>query len=289
MVSGLNLAAFCVTSPLTRNAIPTRRRLCTSVTPIACANNGGGSSASQSRRAFLASIAVIAASSTLAPPISSAKVKEKKKIFAPNSIVNTDTPPTEILESGIPGAPSVLPGKNPGEKIGYQTASGITFVEFATGEGRTPNWGDIVNIHFTLYTLTESKTDLIEHESSFEKDKQGYTLHHGNGEHILGLEEMIHTMRTGSKRRCIIPGPLAYTMTGMAPIPYKARDRKKFFNALNKADGSVVMDLELRWIAEDAADRGYYSDLVPTDEEILGLMDKIREEEQIPGIPSIQV
>lgn len=241
----------------------------------------------QTRRAFLAAGAAVTALSVMFPQQANARNKKSHpNLVLPENIVQTDDTPTSPTD-----APSVLSGKNGEENqiLGYQTQSGITFVEFDVGKGRKPKWGDLVNIHYSLFTLAPSKTELIEHESTFNSQKDGYLIHHGNGEHILGLEEMIHSMRTGSKRRAIFPRALAYTRSGMSPVPYGARARQKFLNTLNSGDGTVVMDIELRWIAVDSGDRGYFTDLTPTDEELIELLKGLREENPEPGVLSITI
>lgn len=281
-------AAFCQAPLFKLKANPVRRR---SYSLVLCSDKSGPTPTSQSRRSFLAALTAFAVSSTLAPPTANARSKKTfPNLVLPENIVKPDSSALSENETDLPpGASSALPDPKSGEVVGYQTDSGITFMEFEKGAGRKPNWGDLVNIHYTLYTLAPSKKDLIEHESTFKKEKDGYLIHHGNGEHILGLEEMIHSMSTGSKRRCILPRKLGYSQSGLAPVPYSARDRKKFLSALNEGDGTVVMDVELRWIASDANDRGYYTDLVPTDEEIIKLMEEMREENLEPGVPSIEI
>lgn len=42
---------------------------------------------------------------------------------------------------------------------------------------------------------------------------------------IKGMEEGIHSMRVGGKRRIIIPQELGYTVQGLGPYPARARNR----------------------------------------------------------------
>lgn len=237
----------------------------------------------QSRRAFLATAASIAVSSVL-------PLRHPARAEAA-SVKTSDTPLSPMTDAGGVGTIGDDTTSAAVQQIlGRRTPSGITFIEFEEGSGPTPKWGDYVNIDFTLYTLAPSMTDLVQHESSANIDKNGYLFHHGNGEHILGLEEMVHSMRPGSKRRCIIPGPMAYTHNGLAPIPLSHISRKKFSKALNAAGtGVIVMDLALNWSKDDIDDRGYYSDLVPSDDELMELMQKNKETDLKPGVKVVEI
>lgn len=42
---------------------------------------------------------------------------------------------------------------------------------------------------------------------------------------IKGMEEGVHTMREGGKRRIIIPKDLGYTVQGLGPYPAGPRNR----------------------------------------------------------------
>ncbi|CAN8067034.1 unnamed protein product [Agarophyton chilense] len=172
---------------------------------------------------------------------------------------------------------------DPTQITGFQTGSGLKFFDIVVGEGPTPQWGDIVNIHFVLYTISLSGETLVKQESTYDRGEQGYLIHHGNGEHVLGLEEALHTMRVGGKRRAIVPLKVGYSKTGFAPIPLSFRKRKAFLDAVNSGDGTVVFDIELRTISKDPDDRGYYTDITPTAEEII----KIFEEQRGVGVEDV--
>lgn len=160
--------------------------------------------------------------------------------------------------------------RNEGKPLtGFVSKSGLKYFDFVRGEGPTPKWGELVNIDYTAYTIAADEQSLIKQDSSYDYGDAGYLIHHGNGEQILGLEEAIHTMSVGGRRRCIIPKKLAYFREDLGPVPLQHRRRKAFSEALNQGDGAVVFDIELRSIMLDSNDRGYYNDLTPTDEEIM--------------------
>lgn len=167
-----------------------------------------------------------------------------------------------------------------------RTDTGIAFIDFTEGDGRTPEWGDIITLHYTLYTINPKNNQLVKHDSSYVGDKKGYLLHHGNGEHILGLEQMLHTMSTGSYRRFILPPRLAYYQPGFAPIPRSNIGRKRLSRDLSNSSGLVVMDVEVLRIQKDLTDHGYYSALNLTEEEEGQLFDSIPKKKPPPGVPA---
>lgn len=152
--------------------------------------------------------------------------------------------------------------------IGFLTRSGIKFFDFEKGEGRTPKWGDLVNIQYVAYTLTLEGDALVKQDSSYSYGDDGYLVHHGNGQLILGLEEMIHSMRVGGRRRAIIPSGMAYTMVDLGPVPAWDFKRRRFANALKDTGGTVVFDVEVRSIMDDPTTRETYEELTPTPEQV---------------------
>lgn len=167
-----------------------------------------------------------------------------------------------------------------------QTDTGIAFIDFAEGDGRTPEWGDIITLHYTLYTINPKNNELVKHDSSFVGNKKGYLVHHGNGEHILGLEQMLHTMSTGGNRRFILPPRLAYYQAGFAPIPRSNIGRKRLSRDLSNSSGLIVMDVEVLRIQKDLSDHGYYSALNLTEEEEGKLFESIPKKKPPPGVPA---
>lgn len=249
-----------------------------------CAQSERRVSKTHTRRAFLIFLGTLAASAT--PDFFSHRrdgeeTLQDAVIASAIGVAKSDSTTSEISGTSSTNNSRTYDGK--------QTASGIIFVDFEEGEGSTPKWGDFVYIQYKLYTVDSTKTKLIEHDSSINRVKKGYFVHHGNGEHILGLEEMLHSMRRGGFRRCVIPSRLAYFKPGFAPIPTNARARRRLTKALNEGDGNIVMDIQIVSIEKDPEDRGYYSDLVPTDEELLEIMKNLKEEHPDPRLRSFTV
>lgn len=252
-------------------------------TVICCSQPARCVSTFHSRRAFIISLAAFAVIPNFIACCSEAEEETE------SSSVNTSETDSSESNSAPPDTNNNSNSSNNRTYDGKQTTSGIIFVDFEKGEGPTPEWGDLVYIQYKLYTVDPSRTKLIEHDSTKNRVKKGYFVHHGNGEHILGLEEMIHSMRKGGLRRCVIPSRLAYFQTGFAPIPTSARARRRLTKALNEGDGSIVMDIEIVSIEKDPEDRGYYSDLVPTDEELRELTKNLREEHPDPRLRSFTI
>ena len=221
-----------------------------------------------SRRQVLINLAGIALASKLSPKLS--------------ALAATDTQTQAGESSSEPDQ-----NRNSASSInGYLTKSGLKYFDFAIGEGPTPIWGDVVNIQYVAYTVSPSGDSLVKQDSSYDRGNDGYLIHHGNGEMILGLEEALHSMSVGGRRRCIIPRKLAYWKEGFAPIPDSERKRKTFSKALKENEGTVVFDIELRSIAK-GDNYGYYSDLVPTEEEVMQMFKNTQQETVPEGALSI--
>lgn len=177
------------------------------------------------------------------------------------------------VQAGLPSnAEQNKETKKESPTTGYLTQSGLKYFDFNVGEGPPPKWGDYVLIKYTSYTITPSGDALVQHDTSDKYFEGGYLIHHGNGEQVFGLEEAIHSMGVGGRRRAIVPRKIAYSNANLGPVPRSDRKRRQFSKALQEGDGSVVFDIELVKKWDDPDDRGYYTDLTPTDEELMEIM-----------------
>lgn len=248
-------------------------------------------SPSPSRRAFLVTLAYVALNGAalsqaatvvepkLPPPLTDHQLRKRSEPIAEGRNMSTATD----------AAASTKDKANLLQFI--QTENGVAYVDFEVGQGPKPKWGDIITLHYSLYTVAPSKTDLVKHATSYGNYKNGFVIHHGNGEAILGMEQMLHSMPVGAKRRFVLPQQLAYSKPGFIPIPPGAGARRKFAKALSDGDGSVVMDVEILAIEKDQDDRGFYTDLIPTDEEqkVLVPLERLKDEDLNPNIPSYHI
>lgn len=154
--------------------------------------------------------------------------------------------------------------KEEGVKL-YATKSGLKYIELIEGNGKSPEYGNYVSISYKAYVKLPdgskaSNTKLQEFDSDI-----SYLIKHGNGRIIPGLDEGLHTMKEGGKRRIIIPPKLGYVGPGvLGPVPEGAIARFKLNRLLDQMvevrGGNVVFDVELRIVREDEADQGYYGD-----------------------------
>lgn len=167
---------------------------------------------------------------------------------------------------GLLSAPrQVLAEEQAEGKTVFKTPSGLKYLELQEGSGPTPRYGQLCAIQYTasLKLPTESTPQKF--------DSNSFLIKHGNGRIIAGLDEGIHTMKAGSKRRLIIPPKLGYTESGLGPLPELPWNRWTLNRLLNQMieqrGGNLVFEVELVSMIDDEADQGYYEDASPTPEE----------------------
>ncbi|KAA8497797.1 Peptidyl-prolyl cis-trans isomerase FKBP16-1, chloroplastic [Porphyridium purpureum] len=136
--------------------------------------------------------------------------------------------------------------------------NGLRFTDFVQGDGAQPTWGDLVLIEYQTYVVKNGK-DLQLLDTTEGRDP--YFFHHGNGFQMQGMEEAVHTMQVGGFRRVIIPPHMSYVSSDLGPLPETARQRTRMNQALNEAQGLIVMDLRLLQVQATEDPRGYYSDI----------------------------
>lgn len=186
--------------------------------------------------------------------------------------------------------PSIARAADVAPDTGFMTPSGLRYFDFVVGDGVKPIWGDYLTIDYAMYTISPSGDSLVRAHSTFPKKDRNLIIHHGNGQTVLGMEEALHSMRVGGRRRIIVPPTLAYVNPGLGPIPPQARARKSFFAALRETGGTVVFDVELlsREPIGDTDPFNYYSDLTPTPQELTDLLDRVRKENITKGVPQFE-
>jgi hypothetical protein len=165
----------------------------------------------------------------------------------------------------------------------YKTNSGLQFIDLVEGSGKTPRYGNFVTIAYKAYIKLpdiqgkESKLD------EFDSDN-AYLVKHGNGRNVPGLDEGLHTMKAGGKRRIIIPPKLGYVTSGIGPIPVGPIGRWKLNHLLDRMvevkGGTVIFDVEMKSIMEDEADQGYYDDESLSPEDFARLRENIQGSQQ---------
>lgn len=146
----------------------------------------------------------------------------------------------------------------------FKTASGLKYIDLQVGTGESPKYGQLCSIQYAAYIkLPASGKNPNPKPELFEK-QNAYLLKHGNGRTIPGLDEGLHTMKVGGKRRLLIPPKLGYIENGLGPIPEYPWDRNKLNNLLTsmieQSGGTVIFEVTLLSAIDDEADQGYYSD-----------------------------
>jgi FKBP-type peptidyl-prolyl cis-trans isomerase len=145
----------------------------------------------------------------------------------------------------------------------FKTKSGLQYIDLVEGTGATPKYGNFVSISYKAYVKLPDIQGKASKLDQFDSDS-AYLIKHGNGRTVPGLDEGLHTMKVGGKRRIIVPPKLGYVTSGLGPLPPGPLGRRKLNQLLDQMvelkGGNVVFDVEMRSIIEDEADQGYYDD-----------------------------
>lgn len=164
---------------------------------------------------------------------------------------------------------------------GYQTREGLIYFDFKEPDPNlpTPRYGDLVSFYYSLYYQAGLDKDLVLIDSNF-KTSEPFLNKLGNGRVIKGMDDALHTMTVGSRRRLIIPLNLGYNRFALGPLPVKPENRRalsKYLTLVEQNKGKFVADVELAYIGEDENDQGYYDDIPVTNDEIRALADEVKQ------------
>lgn len=92
------------------------------------------------------------------------------------------------------------------------TASGLIYTDLVVGNGPSPTPGKQVKVHYTGWLENGTKFDSsLDHGQPFV-----FTI--GAGQVIPGWDEGVMTMKTGGKRKLIIPPQLGYGSAGAGGV-----------------------------------------------------------------------
>jgi hypothetical protein len=152
----------------------------------------------------------------------------------------------------------------------YQLPSGVKYLELVPGTGRSPAYGQLCSVQYKAYIkLPASAKDPNPSPVQFDSDN-AYLIKHGNGRMIAGLDEGLHSMKVGGRRRILVPNKLGYKF-GLGPVPEMPWDRWRLNGMLDKMEemkgGTIVFEVTLLSVMDDEADQGYYEDSALTEEE----------------------
>ena len=231
---------------------------------------GSGSEKSISRRYLVRSVAgtaVVVGGGALSPFLQPANA-DIEGVATPTI---SDAPATKSTTSSDVGGGVTM----------YKTNSGLKYIEIAEGKpgAKSPQYGQLVSIAYKAYVklpdIKGQPQKLQEFDSS-----SAYLIKHGNGRTVPGLDEGIHTMTVGGKRRLILPAKLGYVAGGLGPVPVSPFGRNKLNKLLDQMvevkGGNVVFDVTLRNIISDEADQGYYNDASLDPDDFNRLRDNIQ-------------
>ncbi len=126
----------------------------------------------------------------------------------------------EEKSAGSQAIDRLLAGEGAGKEL-VTRASGLQYVDLATGRGDSPGEGRTCATHATLWLLDGSKI-----WSSRDPGPGGlvqpFEFKLGAGEVIPGWEEGVADMRVGGRRRLAVPPELGYGEAGRPPVPPSA-------------------------------------------------------------------
>jgi peptidylprolyl isomerase len=111
------------------------------------------------------------------------------------------------IRAGSPAAPAEV-----AEADYVTTASGLRYYDIQTGEGPTPQKGEVVSIDFTGWLTDGTKIG-----STIDNGQPiGFAI--GQGQVIPGWDEGVATMQVGGKRQLVIPPELAFGDQGASGV-----------------------------------------------------------------------
>eukprot|EP01031_Cornospumella_fuschlensis_P027779 gene27779-33553_t len=168
----------------------------------------------------------------------------------------------------------------PTPEKGYQTKSGLRYFDLEEGKGVSPKFGQIISFQYTIYfqAAPDSPLEIIS-STLTDSDDNPFLHKHGNGRLIRGVDEALHTMKVGGKRRVFVPKNMGYVDVALGPVPVQPGPRRKLNKVLDlveEGQGRLVFDLELVAVIEDENDLGYYDDIPVSDEEMIEIFEKVR-------------
>nr|MBN2277335.1 FKBP-type peptidyl-prolyl cis-trans isomerase [candidate division Zixibacteria bacterium] len=119
---------------------------------------------------------------------------------------------TEKIEAVQPDSGAAGMETEMAEADTVTTESGLKYIDLKVGEGASPKKGDKVKVHYTGWLLDGKKFD-----SSVDRG-QPFVFSIGMGQVIKGWDEGVMSMKTGGKRRLIIPPELGYGARGAGGV-----------------------------------------------------------------------
>eukprot|EP00614_Pseudopedinella_elastica_P007810 CAMPEP_0172603654 /NCGR_PEP_ID=MMETSP1068-20121228/23906_1 /TAXON_ID=35684 /ORGANISM="Pseudopedinella elastica, Strain CCMP716" /LENGTH=276 /DNA_ID=CAMNT_0013405469 /DNA_START=38 /DNA_END=868 /DNA_ORIENTATION=- len=138
----------------------------------------------------------------------------------------------------------------------------VKCLDYSVGKGAQPEYGQALRLNWVGYVRTSANAELVKFDSTMDRGEV-FLYKHGNGRILQGLDQGVHTMKVGGKRRISFPNRLGYKEAGFyGPIPPSPFSRRNLEGLIAKLDetGEVVFDVHLIEAFDDDADPGYYKD-----------------------------
>lgn len=157
---------------------------------------------------------------------------------------------------------------------GFQTKTGLKYFDIREGSGLSPRYGDLVTFQYIMYYKAPDRDSSLE---LVDKSSEPYLQKHGNGRIVRGLDEGLHTMKEGGRRRVIVPKSIGYTDIGIGPLPMEYSKRKRLgdlIDILQADQGELIFDVELVQVRKDENDQGYYDDVPISQDEVRELVER---------------
>ncbi len=93
--------------------------------------------------------------------------------------------------------------------------SGFGYKDEKVGEGRSPQMGDVVVVHYTGWTATkDGEPDMSNKFDSSVDRGEKFEFNIGVGQVIKGWDQGVISMKIGGKRRLLIPHKYGYGLRG---------------------------------------------------------------------------
>jgi FKBP-type peptidyl-prolyl cis-trans isomerase len=167
-----------------------------------------------------------------------------------------------------------------GSPVVIKTTSGLKYIDLITGTGPSPEYGQLVSVSYTAYIKLPSNNRGYNTDPQQFDREDTYLFKHGNGRTIAGLDEGMHTMKVGGRRRILIPPKLGYVDVGLGPIPSLPWNRWTLDRLLDQmvelSSGTIIYEVTLLSVIADELDQGYYQDSSLSPEEFNALIENLR-------------
>jgi FKBP-type peptidyl-prolyl cis-trans isomerase len=117
-----------------------------------------------------------------------------------------------FLISAVSAGQEKPPAKNGNGKEMTVTPSGLKYADLKVGQGEEARAGRVVEVHYTGWLENGTKFD-----SSRDRNRP-FTFRLGAGDVIKGWDEGVAGMKSGGKRKLVIPPELGYGKRGAGEV-----------------------------------------------------------------------